>query len=513
MLSKLFCYTFATKSLIIMKNVKSQVPVIVRFCPSPTGAGHIGGVRTALYNYLFAKKMGGNYLLRIEDTDQDRYVAGAEQYMIDSLKWCGIEFTDGVHLSDNPGFYRQSDRKAAGIYATHIKTLLDNGSAYYAFDTKDELEAMRNRNNKYDAAGRVAMRNSITLPSDTVAEYMTTGVPYVIRFKTAKGATIVVNDMIRGNVTFNSDTLDDKVLMKSDGMPTYHFANVVDDYDMNISHVIRGEEWLPSAPLHVALYKAFGWNTPVFAHLPLLLKPEGKGKLSKRDGALFGFPVIPIGWDGENGYKEEGYFPEVLMNFLAILSWSPGNNEEIMTMDRMIEVFDLEKVSKNGCRFLIDKLKHMNGIALRSLSVNELYPLVLPFIPVDVDRSYLENVIFSLHDRVNTLRDFYDMALYYFHDDFPYDPAMVAKWSPDASTVIAAAVSDLSSLDDWTSASIHDMFFALADTMGIKAGKVMPAMRCAITGAAFGAPVFEIAELIGKDRTMVRLLKAIEKFS
>ena len=425
--------------------------VRVRFAPSPTGALHIGGVRTALYNYLFAKQHGGEFIFRIEDTDSNRFVPGAEEYIIESFKWLGITFDEGVSFGGNYGPYRQSERK--DIYKTYVDELLAKGLAYMAFDTPEELEAKRTEiaNFQYDASTRLAMNNSLTLSEDEVAQRLANGEKYVVRVKIEPGEEILVNDIIRGEVRINSSILDDKVLYKSaDGLPTYHLANIVDDHLMEITHVIRGEEWLPSAPLHVLLYRYFGWTDtmPQFAHLPLLLKPDGNGKLSKRDGDRLGFPVFPLEWHdpktGEvsSGYRESGYFPEAVLNFLALLGWNPGNDQEIMTMDEMIQLFHLEKCSKSGAKFDYEKGKWFNHQYLQLKDNMELAKQFRPTIQAkgfDMDEAQLAQIVGAVKSRVTFANELWDQTSFYFVAPTQYDEKAVQKrWKPETKNELGA---------------------------------------------------------------------------
>ncbi|WP_419032011.1 glutamate--tRNA ligase, partial [Dysgonomonas gadei] len=424
--------------------------VRVRFAPSPTGPLHIGGVRTALYNYLFAKKHGGDFVLRIEDTDSQRFVPGAEEYIIEALTWLGLKFDEGTHVGGAYAPYRQSDRKE--VYRKYVDVLLDEGAAYIAFDTPEELELKRAAvaNFQYDASTRGEMRNSLTLSSEEVQALIDGGNQYVVRFKIEANQEVLVNDIIRGEVKYNSSVLDDKVLFKSaDNLPTYHLANIVDDHLMEITHVIRGEEWLPSAPLHVLLYKAFGWEAtmPQFAHLPLLLKPEGNGKLSKRDGDRLGFPVFPLEWKdpktGEisSGYRESGYLPEAVINFLALLGWNPGNDQEIMSMDELVQLFSLEKCSKSGAKFDYEKGKWFNHqyIQLRpNAEIANIYYPILEEKGVDVTLGYVETVVGLVKERVSFVKELWDQSFFFFVAPVSYDEKVVKKrWKEDSPAQMA----------------------------------------------------------------------------
>lgn len=437
--------------------------VRVRFAPSPTGPLHIGGVRTALYNYLFAKKHGGDFILRIEDTDSQRFVPGAEEYIIESLTWLGLQFDEGTHLGGPFAPYRQSDRK--DIYKKYVDILLEKGAAYIAFDTPEELEAKRNAvsNFQYDASTRNDMRNSLTLSKEEVDKLICTGNNYVVRFKIEAEQEVIVNDIIRGEVRYNSSVLDDKVLFKSaDSLPTYHLANIVDDHLMEITHVIRGEEWLPSAPLHVLLYRAFGWEDtmPQFAHLPLLLKPEGNGKLSKRDGDRLGFPVFPLEWKdpktGEisSGYRESGYLPEAVINFLALLGWNPGNEQEIMSIDELIHLFSLEKCSKSGAKFDYEKGKWFNHQYIQLSSNEEIAKLYYPILEekgIDINTEYIEVVVGLVKERVNFVHELWDQSFFFFVAPTSYDEKVVKKrWKEESSAQMTELIGVLESIEDFS---------------------------------------------------------------
>lgn len=499
--------------------------VTVRFAPSPTGGLHIGGVRTALYNYLFAKKHQGRFILRIEDTDQTRFVEGAEQYIIDSLKWCGIEFTEGVHLGGTCEPYRQSERKA--LYAQYARELVEKGAAYYAFDTPEELDEMRTRleasgvkSPQYNSITRNTMKNSLSLPQEETQRRLDAGDPYVLRLKVPRKEEVRFHDEVRGWVVIHSSQVDDKVLVKSDGMPTYHMANVIDDHTMGVTHVIRGEEWLSSTPLHVLLYRAFGWeNTmPKFAHLPLILKPEGTGKLSKRDADKF--PQFPLEWtDAEGktfkGFRELGYLPEALMNFLALLGWNPGGDEEIMDMNRLIEAFSLEKIGKSGTKYDLAKADWFNQIYLRKKEDSDLLPQVqLELEKAGLgrrDEAFVLKVISLLKDRVTFIREFVHHGRYFFETPATFDEDMKkSKWNDHCPNWMREISGVWEGLEDWTHASMDAAFKAWAVQAGIGAGKVLPALRLAVTGMSFGPSTFDVAELIGKAETLKRLRFAAE---
>lgn len=497
--------------------------VRVRFAPSPTGPLHIGGVRTALYNYLFAKKNGGDFILRIEDTDSQRFVPGAEDYIIESLTWLGLKFDEGTHVGGNYGPYRQSDRK--DIYKEYVDILLANGKAYIAFDTPQELEAKRNEiaNFQYDASTRGQMRNSLTLSKEEVASLIETGNQYVVRFKIEPNEDVLVNDLIRGEVKINSSVLDDKVLYKSaDNLPTYHLANIVDDHLMEITHVIRGEEWLPSAPLHVLLYRAFGWEDtmPSFAHLPLLLKPEGNGKLSKRDGDRLGFPVFPLEWkdpstgDISSGYRESGYLPEAVVNFLALLGWNPGNDQELMSMDELINLFSLERVSKSGAKFDYEKGKWFNHQYIQLKSNAEIAQLFVPVLQehnVSADNSYIETVVGLVKERVSFVKELWDQASFFFVAPTAYDEKVVKKrWKEETPAQLTELISVLESISDFSAHNQEEIVKAWIESKGYHLGNIMNAFRLAIVGESKGPHMFDITACIGKDETIARLKKAVE---
>ncbi len=493
--------------------------VRVRFAPSPTGALHIGGVRTALYNYLFARQHGGEMILRIEDTDSQRFVPGAEAYIIEALDWLGIRFDEGVGIGGKFAPYRQSERKE--IYRRYVDKLLADGKAYIAFDTPAELEAKRKEvtNFQYDASTRIAMRNSLTLDKAEVDALLEAGTPYVVRIKIEPGEEVVVNDLIRGKVTINSSILDDKVLYKSaDNLPTYHLANIVDDHLMEISHVIRGEEWLPSAPLHVLLYRAFGWEEtmPHFAHLPLLLKPEGNGKLSKRDGARLGFPVFPLAWkdpktgETSQGYRESGYLPEAVINFLALLGWNPGNDEEIFSMDELIRLFSLERCSKSGARFDYEKGKWFNHKYLQKKSDEELADLFAPTLARhqvnEPDRNRLARIIGLVKERVSFVEELWDQISYFYIAPESYDPKAIKKrWKSDTPAILQELCKRLAALDNFSSATTEAAVLPWIEERGYHLGNVMNAFRLAIVGECRGPHLFDITEIIGQEETLRRL--------
>lgn len=497
--------------------------VRVRFAPSPTGPLHIGGVRTALYNYLFAKKHGGDFVLRIEDTDSQRFVPGAEEYIIEALTWLGLKFDEGTHVGGAYAPYRQSDRKE--IYRKYVDVLLDKGAAYIAFDTPEELESKRAAvaNFQYDASTRGGMRNSLTLNGDEVQALIDAGNQYVVRFKIEANQEVLVNDLIRGEVKYNSSVLDDKVLFKSaDNLPTYHLANIVDDHLMEITHVIRGEEWLPSAPLHVLLYKAFGWEAtmPQFAHLPLLLKPEGNGKLSKRDGDRLGFPVFPLEWKdpktGEisSGYRESGYLPEAVINFLALLGWNPGNDQEIMSMDELVQLFSLEKCSKSGAKFDYEKGKWFNHqyVQLRpNAEIANIYYPILEEKGVDVTLDYVETVVGLVKERVSFVKELWDQSFFFFVAPVSYDEKVVKKrWKEDSPAQMAELIDVLKNIDDFSAHNQEEIVKAWIESKGYHLGNIMNAFRLAVVGESKGPHMFDITAVIGKDETIARLQKAIQ---
>ncbi len=495
--------------------------VRVRFAPSPTGPLHMGGVRTALFNYLFAKKNNGQFILRIEDTDQTRYVDGAEDYIIESLKWCGIEIDEGVDEGGPYGPYRQSDRKE--IYKEFAERLIESGNAYYAFDTPEELEAMRERLKEekssvqqYNALTRAAMRNSLTL-SEEETENLVNKRSFVIRFKMQEDEDIHVEDIIRGSVKVNTNQLDDKVLFKSDGMPTYHLANIIDDHLMKISHVIRGEEWLPSLPLHVMLYRAFGWEDtmPEFAHLPLLLKPSGKGKLSKRDGDALGFPVFPLEWtdpktgDVSRGYREDGYFPEAFNNMIALLGWNPGTEEEILSMRELISMFDIQKVHKAGAKFDHEKAKWFNHKYLTAKSDEKLaraYQTILKEKGINVEDSFVIKVVKLIKERANFVSDFWNQSSFLFQAPKEYDHKVVKKrWKEDTPAILSEFKKQLDGLEMFDHDSIEKTIQNFLEGKEFGMGQLMNPFRLVLVGAGIGPGVLEIATLLGKEETLRRL--------
>ena len=493
--------------------------VRVRFAPSPTGPLHMGGVRTALYNYLIAKQKGGDFILRIEDTDQTRFVPGAEQYIIESLRWCGIVPNEGVGFGDGPyAPYRQSERKEQGIYAQYAEQLLKSGHAYYAFDSSEELELMRKqleaakaKNTSYNAITRQNMKNSLTLPEDEVKARIASGESYVIRIKIPRNEEIRLKDIIRGWVVVNSNELDDKVLYKSDGMPTYHLANVVDDYLMKITHVIRGEEWLPSAPLHVLLYRYLGWEDvmPEFAHLPLLLKPDGNGKLSKRDGDRLGFPVFPLEWkdpsSGEisSGYREKGYFPKAFINMIALLGWHSSGNQDLFTIDELIAQFSLDRVSKAGAKFDAEKTKWFNQQYLRQHSpaeLAELWKTELTEKNISADAKFIEEACRLLQEKAHFLNEFWPLGNYFFEDPSSYDEEVIKKrLNTNTYSFLVKMNEAVQKANSFSAAESEELFKMVCTESGVKPGEVMQLFRVVISGQAGGPALFEIVALLGKE--------------
>lgn len=501
----------------------SERKVRVRFAPSPTGPLHIGGVRTALYNYLFARQHGGDFVFRIEDTDSHRFVPGAEDYIIESFKWLGIKFDEGVSFGGDRGPYRQSERRK--IYKKYVQELLDNGKAYLAFDTPEELEKKHEeiKNFQYDAHTRMSMRNSLSLPKEEVEQLLADDAQYTVRFKVEPGEEIHVNDLIRGDVCVKSDILDDKVLYKSaDELPTYHLANIVDDHLMEITHVIRGEEWLPSAPLHLLLYKAFGWEDtmPRFAHLPLLLKPEGKGKLSKRDGDRLGFPVFPLEWHdpktGEvsSGYRESGYFPEAVVNFLALLGWNPGTDQELFTLDELIKAFDITKCSKSGAKFDYQKGIWFNHEYILRKSDEEIATIFAPIVANNgVDESFdrVKQVVHLMKDRVNFVKELWPLCAFFFIAPTSYDEKTTKKrWKEFSAQQMRELIEVLKGIDNFSVESQEPVVEQWIADKGYKMGDVMNAWRLALVGIGKGPGMFDISTFLGKEETIRRMQKAIE---
>ena len=501
----------------------SENKVRVRFAPSPTGPLHIGGVRTALYNYLFAKQNGGSLVLRIEDTDSSRLVPGAEEYILESFRWLGIKFDEGVSIGGNYGPYRQSERRK--IYKRYVQQLLEDGKAYIAFDTPAELEAKRAEtpNFQYDANTRGTMRNSLTMSREEVDELLDDGTQYVVRFKVEPGVEVHIDDIIRGDVKFMSDVVDDKVLYKSaDELPTYHLANIVDDHLMEITHVIRGEEWLPSSPLHVLLYQALGWadTMPRFAHLPLLLKPEGKGKLSKRDGDRLGFPVFPLQWTDPKtgevsaGYRENGYFPEAIINFLALLGWNPGTDQEVFSLDKLVRLFDLNKCSKSGARFDYKKCIWFNHEYMLNKSNEEVAGLFAPIVAghgIDEPFERIVTVVGMMKDRVDFVKELWPLCSFFFLPPAEYDEKTVRKrWKENSAEVMAELAQLLESLDDFSIENQEREVMAWVEKKEYKLGDVMNAFRLALVGIGKGPGMFDISSFLGKEETVRRLRRAID---
>lgn len=501
----------------------SERKVRVRFAPSPTGALHIGGVRTALFNYLFARQHGGEMVFRIEDTDSHRFVPGAEEYILESFRWLGIKFDEGVSFGGSHGPYRQSERR--DIYKTYVNQLLDAGKAYYAFDTPEELERKRAEveNFQYDASTRLQMRNSLTMDRTEWEQLIVDGVQYTVRFKVEPGREILINDMIRGEVRVKSDILDDKVLYKSaDELPTYHLANIVDDHLMEISHVIRGEEWLPSAPLHVLLYEAFGWQDtmPRFAHLPLLLKPEGKGKLSKRDGDRLGFPVFPLEWHDPKtgevsmGFRESGYFPEAVVNFLALLGWNPGTEQELFSLDELVQAFDISKCLKSGAKFDYQKGIWFNHEYILRKSDDDIAMRFAPIVANNgVDESFdrVKLVVHMMKDRVNFVKELWPLCSFFFIAPTEYDEKTVKKrWKEDSPRQMAELAEVLRGIDDFSIEGQEPIVRQWVEDKGYKLGDVMNAFRLALVGIGKGPGMFDISAFLGKEETLRRLEKAIK---
>ena len=518
--------------------------VRVRFAPSPTGPLHIGGVRTALFNYLFAKKHKGTFILRIEDTDQNRYVEGAEKYIIEALNWLNIPFDEGPEIGGELGPYCQSERK--DIYKKYVDELINSGNAYYAFDTAEKLDFHRKNHDAkgktfiYNWHNRLKLDNSLTLNPEEVQKRLIVGEKYVVRFKSPENEILLLNDIIRGGIKIDTNVLDDKILFKSDGMPTYHLANIVDDHLMKISHVIRGEEWLPSLALHVLLYRAFGWKEPEFAHLPLILKPEGKGKLSKRDGDKLGFPVFPIEWKIDNdvsrGYREDGYFPEALVNMLALLGWNEGegSEKEIYSLNELINVFSLEHVSKAGAKFNPEKAKWFNQQYLHQKSNTELAELFLPILEKELNAAaikseesehqisnfiqnnndYVTKVVSLIKDRATFVSDLWDLSSFFFMSPTTYDEKVARKiWKPETGKLMNDLVEVLVSIDDFSSQNIETFVKEWITSEEIGFGKVMQPLRLSLVGALKGPHLFDIMGLIGKDETISSIKNAITKLS
>ncbi|MBU2949689.1 glutamate--tRNA ligase [Tamlana agarivorans] len=498
--------------------------VRVRFAPSPTGPLHIGGVRTALFNYLFAKKHGGDFILRIEDTDQNRYVEGAEQYIIDALKWCGMPFDEGVGKEGEYGPYRQSERK--DLYKQYADDLIASGNAYYAFDTAETLDFHRKDHEAkgktfiYNWHNRLKLDNSLALSAEETQAKLDAGSDFVIRFKSPQDETLHLKDIIRGDIKIDTNILDDKVLYKSDGMPTYHLANIVDDHLMKITHVIRGEEWLPSLALHYQLYQAFGWEAPEFAHLPLILKPTGKGKLSKRDGDKLGFPVFPLEWkdpktnDISRGYKEDGYFPEAMVNFLAFLGWNPGTEQEIFSLEALINAFDLERVNKSGARFDPDKTKWFNHHYMQEqhndILAEAFKPIVDDKTASDIDLQYISMAVGLIKERATFVSDFWDLSHYFFTAPTTYDQKASKKaFKEETKDILSKVISIVNTIEDFTVENMQTEIKGWITSNEIGFGKVMMPLRLALVGALQGPDVFDIMYMIGKNESIKRIENVI----
>lgn len=497
--------------------------VRVRFAPSPTGPLHIGGVRTALFNYLFAKKHNGVFYIRIEDTDQNRFVPGAEAYILEALEWLGISPDETIGKNEKFGPYRQSERKE--LYKQYADQLIENGWAYYAFDTAEELDELRKvaeaegKTFIYNHTNREQLSTSIKLSKDEVATKIANGDAYVIRFKTPVGETLHLKDIIRGDIKFETSLLDDKVLYKSDGMPTYHLANIVDDHLMETSHVIRGEEWLPSMPLHELLYKAFGWEAPEFAHLPLILKPVGNGKLSKRDGDKLGFPVFPLDWQdptsGEksSGYRERGFYPETVVNFLALLGWNDGTDQEIFSLEELVEKFDLTRVHKAGAKFDPEKNKWFNQHYLKLQSDADLavaYQAILKEKGIDASDAYVEKVVGLIKERATFVVDFYELSDFFFVKPTEYDAKALKNWKEDTSDIMNQVAAVIKGIESFEAKNIETIVKDWINEQGIGMGKVMQPLRLSLVGAVKGPDLFDIIEMIGKEETIERLAIAVE---
>lgn len=488
----------------------------VRFAPSPTGPLHMGGVRTALYNYLFAKRNNGTFIIRIEDTDQTRFVPGAQEYIMDALAWCGITPDEGPGIGGNYGPYIQSERKE--MYRPYAEELVANDKAYYAFDTPEELDQVREQakqmgmpNWQYNSVTRQSLKNSLTLPADEVKRRLDAGEAYVIRMKMPRNHDVRFEDIIRGWVVVNTNNLDDKVLFKSDGMPTYHLANIVDDHTMKISHVIRGEEWLPSAPLHVLLYEAFGWEAPKFAHLPLLLRPDGNGKLSKRDGDRLGFPVFPTNWttaEGElySGYRENGYFAGAFINMLAFLGWNPGTTQELFSLDELVNAFSLERVGKAGAKFDPDKTKWFQQQYLKATSDYELAQLLRKEFDINATDEQLTAFCHLMKERATFVKDMMTEGAYLFSRPDVYDEQTVSKkWKPESAPLMTEWKNRLSDLNGFTSMNIEAAFKSFLEEKQLGVGAVLPLFRLLVTGMGMGPSMFEIAAFLGKEECLARM--------
>jgi glutamyl-tRNA synthetase len=496
--------------------------VRVRFAPSPTGPLHIGGVRTALFNYLFAKKHGGDFILRIEDTDQNRYVEGAEQYIIDSLNWCGIPFDEGIGKDGGHGPYRQSERKS--LYKEYADMLIKNGKAYYAFDSAESLDAHRKNHEEkgktfiYNWHNRLKLDNSLSLTPEEAQQRLDDGDDFVIRFLTPPNEKLALTDIIRGSMQIDTNVLDDKVLFKSDGMPTYHLANIVDDHLMEITHVIRGEEWLPSLALHKQLYDAFGWDAPQFAHLPLIMKPVGKGKLSKRDGEKLGFPVFPLSWNESVGYKEEGYFPEAVINFLALLGWNPGTEQELFSLDELVAAFSLERVNKSGARFDPEKTKWYNQHYLQQAADVDLAKSFLATVKEQTTNDsysnleYVTKVVTLIKERAVFVSDFWELSDYFFVAPKEYNEKAAKKQrKEDTAMIMTDLISVIEPIEDFSSENTESIVKAWIADKDLSFGKVMPPLRLFLVGDMKGPHIFDIMAMIGKEESISRIKTALNK--
>ena len=521
---------FADSNISINRNRKMERRVRVRFAPSPTGPLHIGGVRTALYNYLFAKKQGGDFILRIEDTDQTRFVEGAEDYIVEAFRWLGIKFDEGVGIGGEFGPYKQSERK--DIYKSYALELVEKGMAYYAFDTPEELEEKRKeaesekKTFQYDCKTRQGLRNSLSLSEEETQGLIASGMPYVIRFRFPEDEMIEFDDLIRGHVKMNSSLLDDKVLYKSDGMPTYHLANIVDDHLMEISHVIRGEEWLPSCPLHVMLYRAFGWEStmPQFAHLPLLLKPEGSGKLSKRDGDRLGFPVFPLQWldpktkETSSGYRESGYLPQAVVNMLALLGWNPGTEQEIFSLEELVEAFSIDRISKHGARFDLEKAKWFNHQYLQKLdnaSLTEVFLQDLKQRGIECDFAKAETIVGLIKERCSFAKELWDNGDYFFVAPESYaEKALKKRWKEGTSERMIEIVSHLRELEDdnWAQRA-EDFLMDYIKENELNMGQIMNSIRLAVVGDTRGCSMLDIFAVLGKDESLRRISVAADRIN
>ncbi|WP_257666198.1 glutamate--tRNA ligase [Parapedobacter tibetensis] len=497
----------------------------VRFAPSPTGGLHLGGVRTALFNYLFAKHHGGDFVLRVEDTDKTRFVLEAEEYILDCLKWCGIEPDESPVHGGNYGPYRQSERKAS--YRQYAEQLVADGYAYYAFDTSEELEAQRklHPNFKYSHENRLQLCNSLSLSDEETQRFLADGHPHVIRIKMPTGETISFEDMIRGVVTFDSSLVDDKVLLKADGMPTYHLAVVVDDHQMAISHTFRGEEWLPSAPVHILLWEYLGWRDlmPQWAHFPLILKPDGNGKLSKRDGDRLGFPVYAMNWQDSKtgqltkGFREMGFLPEAFVNMLALLGWNDGTEQELFTLDELVTKFSVDRISKAGAKFDFEKAKWFNHEWIKRIEYSGLLPQINSLLAIngilDVDEKYLREVLALVKERLTFIADFWEQASFFFVRPEHYDlQAVQPKWNDEKTVFFTDMIAQLENFDPWHSAELESFYKLAINASGMKMGELMLPLRIMLVGGKFGPHVFDIAALLGREETVARMKKGLEAF-